>query len=53
MTYSDWCLAHNVTHGHCPHNCEHPEPFVLEGRLYCGRCEAYENELVEMVPCEC
>lgn len=52
MSYSEWCKAHNCDHAHCPHDCDHPQPFVLaDGRLVCGRCAIIDHELVEMVPC--
>ena len=51
QTYDDWCREHGVDHGHCPFDCSHPQPFVLNGKLYCGRCEAVDNVLTEMVPC--
>ena len=50
ITYAEWCREKGCDHGHCPHGCEHPEPFGLGRLLYCGRCEAY-GELVEMEPC--
>jgi len=50
-SYPDWCDAHGCSHGHCPLDCEHPQPFVHEGRLYCGRCWVLCKVLTEMVPC--
>ena len=39
-------------HGHCPHGCEHPQPFAGEdGTEYCGRCWFKGRVLTEMVPC--
>lgn len=39
-------------HHHCPFGCEHPQPFVgLDGKLYCGRCDAIDGILTEMVLC--
>jgi len=52
VTYSEWCLQHDCDHAHCPYDCEHPQPFVLDdGRLVCGRCAIIDHEIVEMVPC--
>lgn len=51
-TYQDWCKVNNSSHAHCPNDCEHPQPFVVDGELYCGRCAVYENELIEMVACD-
>jgi len=52
MTYSDWCKERDCDHAHCPYECEHPQPFVLDdGRLVCGRCAFMDKELVEMLPC--
>lgn len=42
----------NGDHSHCPYGCEHPQPFVHEGKEYCGRCWfVYKIGLVEMIPC--
>ena len=49
--YTVWCRERNVTHAHCPHECEHPQPFMLDGKLVCGRCAIVCGEIVEMVPC--
>ena len=51
MTYPDWCRAHNCTHAHCPCGCEHPQPFVSDGALYCGKCFHDDNQLCAMIPC--
>ena len=57
-SYHDWRLLHNVTHGHCPCGCEHPQPFAHNDTLYCAACfyaGATEQEgvpmLCEMIPC--
>ena len=49
--YTEWCEARGVTHAHCPDGCEHPQPFILEGVLVCGRCYFVYREVVAMVPC--
>ena len=42
-----------IEHGHCPNDCEHPQPFTLEdGKEYCGACYFhYNGQLSEMLPC--
>jgi len=41
-----------VNHFHCPNECEHPQPFELEGKRYCGRCYFVDgNGLVEVIFC--
>lgn len=51
-TYEQWCATHGVSHLHCPSGlCQHPQPFVADGKLWCGRCWAKYGELVEMVAC--
>jgi hypothetical protein len=51
MNYGEWCLLTGCKHGHCPYDCEHPQPFILDGRLLCGRCAAKDDELIDMIPC--
>jgi hypothetical protein len=51
MTYQQWCRWEGVMHAHCPCECEHPQPFVSDGVLYCGRCAAIERRETRMVPC--
>jgi hypothetical protein len=56
MTYAEWRALYQVTHGHCPKHCEHPQPLGIEdvvtGRdlLVCGACFA-QGVLCEMRPC--
>jgi hypothetical protein len=38
-------------HSHCPRGCEHPQPFIRDGKQYCGLCRFFHVRLVEMVPC--
>ena len=38
-------------HYHCPHGCEHPQPFIVGELLLCGRCYFVEDCLTVMVPC--
>jgi hypothetical protein len=47
-----------MIHSHCPHDCEHPQPFVAnpmvgppDNKEFCGHCLVYDHELVEMIPC--
>lgn len=51
MTDLEWYTAHNCTHAHCPGDCEHPQPFILDDKLVCGRCYFKYDEVVEMIPC--
>lgn len=39
------------THYHCPDNCEHPQPFKAQGKVYCGRCWFKYGEITEMELC--
>ena len=39
-------------HYHCPHDCEHPQPFDnVDGRKLCGRCFFVEGVETEMILC--
>jgi hypothetical protein len=38
-------------HSHCPHDCEHPQPFKVEGIEFCGRCWFRFGVKTMMVPC--
>lgn len=49
--YDRWCQERGCTHAHCPHDCEHPQPFMHEGKLVCGRCLIVCKVVTEMVPC--
>ena len=43
-------------HHHCPHECEHPQPFKRGGRLLCGRCwfvDGIETDVVLCTPATC
>lgn len=51
MTYPQWCEAHGCTHGHCPDECQHPQPRWHQGTMVCGRCLVRFGEVVEVVPC--
>jgi hypothetical protein len=51
MTYPDWCERHGVTHGHCPLDCEHPQPLLYRDKLVCGRCLILCRTVSEIVPC--
>ena len=51
--YTNWCLARDCHHAHCPFECEHPQPFMYdEHRLVCGRCFFEEGKITEMVACK-
>lgn len=47
----DWYAEQGVTHAHCPCGCEHPQPFILNGKLVCGVCAIQDGKICEMVPC--
>jgi hypothetical protein len=52
QTTSEWYERHGCSHAHCPNECEHPQPFMLDdGRVVCGRCAILDQELVDMLPC--
>ena len=53
MTYAEWCVQNHCSHAHCPQGCWHPQPFLYQGRLFCGQCEALAGLLTEMAPCAC
>jgi len=52
--YQQWCIEHNCGHAHCP-VCsplgEHPQAFVYDGTLYCGRCLFIDDKATEMIAC--
>ncbi len=50
-TEEEWYAANSCTHAHCPWACDHPQPFISGGKLFCGRCWFVEGVAVEMVPC--
>ena len=47
----DWYKDRGVLHAHCPHGCDKPQPFLLDGKMICGRCAIMDKEIVEMIPC--
>lgn len=51
MTNLEWYKVNDCSHAHCKYECEHPQPFMLEDRLICGRCYILDNEVSEMIPC--
>ena len=51
MTYPEWCQINGCSHGHCPLDCEHPQPFAIGDYLYCGRCWFVDGVLTEFEPC--
>jgi hypothetical protein len=50
-TTAKWYTAHNCTHAHCPHDCEHPQPQLDGDDLLCGRCLVIERRRTPMLPC--
>jgi hypothetical protein len=51
VTPEDWYRDNGCDHAHCPYLCEHPQPFVADGVLVCGRCAVKYGELNPMIPC--
>jgi hypothetical protein len=51
LTEQEWNAKHGCTHAHCPCGCEHPQPFMADGVLICGRCAIKFGERCVMVPC--
>lgn len=55
--YDEWCRVNNCEHGHCPHECEHPQPrAVIDPRtnetvMACGRCLILDGVITAVVPC--
>lgn len=49
--YTEWCKLNNCSHAHCTLECEHPQPFIMDDKLYCGRCWFIRNQLTEMIAC--
>jgi hypothetical protein len=49
--YDRWCADNGCQHGHCPLDCEYPQPFGRDGKLICGRCWFVNGTETEMVPC--
>ncbi len=50
-TREEWYRANDCSHAHCPFECEHPQPFVDEEELLCGRCWFKFGERTIMIPC--
>lgn len=38
-------------HRHCPLGCEHPQPFKVDDKEFCGRCWFVDGVLTETVAC--
>lgn len=52
--YSEWCDRQQVSHGHCPRECEHPQPFYHpEFGMLCGKCWFDLGEISVIVACDC
>lgn len=51
MTYAEWCERHSVRHGHCPRDCEKPQPCEWDGEMVCGRCLVIDRRISVMIPC--
>jgi hypothetical protein len=51
LTVKEWYKVHGVNHAHCPNGCEHPQPFIINDELMCGRCAHKDGIFVPMVPC--
>lgn len=53
-SYLEWLKSRDPSleaHAHCPFNHEHPQPFVENKVLYCGKCWHDDAQLTEMVLC--
>ena len=50
--YQIWREKLGVAHGHCPLECESPQPFLLLNRLICGVCWFTRRRVSDMVPCK-
>jgi hypothetical protein len=52
--YALWCEMHDVSHGHCPLECDHPQPFWHPTYgLICGHCAIIDHLISIMIPCNC
>lgn len=51
VTEQEWYVKHNCTHAHCIDECEHPQPYMDDEALLCGRCAALCGVRSEMMPC--
>lgn len=51
--YLGWLLTHGSgsDHANCPYHCEHPQPFMWDGKLCCGKHWHDDGELIEMQAC--
>lgn len=38
-------------HYHCPEECSHPQPFELDGALFCSKCHFVHGVETKMVRC--
>lgn len=50
-SYREWRQHFQCSHGHCPCGCDHPQPFIDDGILYCGACLVRAGEYCQMTPC--
>lgn len=51
MTEDEWYKQNACNHSHCINECEHPQPFMLENNLVCGRCWFIYKIKNIMIPC--
>jgi hypothetical protein len=49
--YEIWCREKGCQHAHCPCYCDHPQPFLHDGKLVCGECAIVDGNFCEMIPC--
>jgi hypothetical protein len=49
--YTEWCEANGCQHGHCPEDCEKPQPRMFDGSLVCGKCLVKYGKISVMIPC--
>lgn len=49
--YDEWCKINYCDHGHCPEECEKPQPIYLwNGLFVCRKCLLY-GIISKMIPC--
>ncbi len=51
LSYGRWLARRGATHAHCPHECEHPQPYIYKGVLVCGVCHLHRGVISKMEPC--
>lgn len=44
-------VVNTPAHAHCPHGCEHPQPFLHKDEQVCGCCWFKHHVRTPMIPC--